>query len=148
MTEMTDFQRKISALLPDCVLAFGEPFSGHTSFRIGGPAEVMAFPNSREQLRDILQACKKLHTVPAVLGAGTNVLAPDGGRSGLVICLKDALKGTERTDETHIRVMAGVTMSQAAVYAAGQGLSGLEFSHGIPGTVGGGIYMNSGAYGG
>ena len=76
------------------------------------------------------------------------VLAPDAGISGLVICLKDCLDGMEQLDETHIRVMAGVTMSRAAVFAANLGLSGLEFAHGIPGTVGGGVYMNAGAYGG
>jgi UDP-N-acetylmuramate dehydrogenase len=68
--------------------------------------------------------------------------------SGLVVCLKDALSGMERLDDTRIRVMAGVTMTRAAVYAANLGLAGLEFAHGIPGTVGGGVYMNAGAYGG
>ena len=66
----------------------------------------------------------------------------------MVICLKDCLDGMEQMDETHIRIMAGVTMSRAAVFAANLGLSGLEFAHGIPGTVGGGVYMNAGAYGG
>ena len=84
----------------------------------------------------------------AILGAGTNVLAPDEGVSGLVICLKDALTGMEALPENRIRVMAGVTMSRAAVFAANLGLSGLEFAHGIPGTIGGGVYMNAGAYGG
>jgi UDP-N-acetylmuramate dehydrogenase len=67
---------------------------------------------------------------------------------GLVICLKDCLDGMEQLDDTTIRVMAGVTMTRAAVFAANLGLSGLEFAHGIPGTVGGGVYMNAGAYGG
>jgi UDP-N-acetylmuramate dehydrogenase len=66
----------------------------------------------------------------------------------MVICLKDALDGMEQLNETTIRVMAGVTMTRAAVFAANLGLSGLEFAHGIPGTVGGGVYMNAGAYGG
>jgi len=65
-----------------------------------------------------------------------------------VICLKDCLGGMEQLDTTHIRVAAGVTMTRAAVFAANLGLSGLEFAHGIPGTVGGGVYMNAGAYGG
>ena len=103
MTEMTDFQRNLTALL-DCRTA--------------------------------------------ILGAGTNVLAPDEGLDGLVICLKDCLDGIEQLDETRIRVMAGVTMSRAAVFAANVGLSGMEFAHGIPGSVGGGVYMNAGAYGG
>jgi len=108
----------------------------------------MAFPKSTEELSRILKASALLDTKPAILGAGTNVLAPDEGISGLVICLKDCLSGMERLDHEQIRVAAGVTMTRAAVYAANQGLSGMEFAHGIPGTVGGGIYMNAGAYGG
>ncbi|MBQ8834693.1 MAG: UDP-N-acetylmuramate dehydrogenase [Oscillospiraceae bacterium] len=148
MTELTDFQRKISAFLPEMELRFDEPMAKHTSFRIGGGAEVMAFPKNREELAKLLKTFALLDTKFAILGAGTNVLAPDEGISGLVICLKDCLDGMERLDDTHIRVMAGVTMSRAAVFAANLGLGGLEFAHGIPGTVGGGVYMNAGAYGG
>ena len=148
MTELTDFQRKISALLPDLELRMMEPMSRHTSFRIGGPVEVMAFPKSSEELSQLLKVSALLDTKPVILGAGTNVLAPDAGMSGLVICLKDCLDGMELVDDTHIRVMAGVTMTRAAIFAANHNLSGLEFAHGIPGTVGGGVYMNAGAYGG
>jgi len=148
MTELTDFQRKITAFLPEIELRFQEPMAKHTSFRIGGPAEVMAFPKTREELAEVLKTSALLDCKTAILGAGTNVLAPDAGLEGLVICLKDCLDGMEQLDETHIRVMAGVTMSRAAVFAANLGLSGLEFAHGIPGSVGGGVYMNAGAYGG
>ena len=148
MTEITAFQRKIADLLPDIDLKMNEPLARHTSFRIGGPAEVMAFPASAEELSRLLRAAGELGIAPAILGAGTNVLAPDEGLPGLVVCLKDCLGGMERLDGSHIRVYAGVTMARAAVFAAGLGLSGLEFAHGIPGTVGGGVYMNAGAYGG
>ena len=148
MTDFTDFQQKMRAFLPDIKLCFNESMAKHTSFRIGGEAEVMAFPKNREELAELLKVSVLLDTKPAILGAGTNVLAPDEGLRGLVICLKDALDGMERLDETHIRVMAGVTMTRAAMFAAGLGLSGLEFAHGIPGSVGGGVYMNAGAYGG
>jgi len=148
MADLTVFQKKLSELLGDVELRFFEPMSKHTSFRIGGEAEVMAFPKSTEELSRILKASALLDTKPAILGAGTNVLAPDEGISGLVICLKDCLSGMERLDHEQIRVAAGVTMTRAAVYAANQGLSGMEFAHGIPGTVGGGVYMNAGAYGG
>ena len=148
MTELTDFQRKISAFLPEIELRFEESMAKHTSFRIGGGAEVMAFPKTAEELAQILKASALLDCKTAILGAGTNVLAPDEGLQGLVICLKDCLDGMEQLDETHIWVSAGVTMARAAVFAANLGLSGLEFSHGIPGTVGGGVYMNAGAYGG
>ncbi|MBQ3192415.1 MAG: UDP-N-acetylmuramate dehydrogenase [Oscillospiraceae bacterium] len=148
MTELTDFQRKLSALVPELELRFQEPMAKHTSFRIGGGAEIMAFPKNREELAQLLKASALLDCKPAILGAGTNVLAPDAGMDGLVICLKDCLDGMEQVNETTIRIMAGVTMSRAAVFAANLGLSGLEFAHGIPGSVGGGVYMNAGAYGG
>lgn len=148
MTELTVFQRKIADLLPKMELRFAEPLDKHTSFRIGGPAEVMAFPKSKEELSEILKVSALLDCKPVILGAGTNVLAPDDGIPGLVICLKDGLDGMERLDDTTIRIAAGVTMTRAAVFAANLGLSGLEFAHGIPGTVGGGVYMNAGAYGG
>ena len=147
MLELTDFQRKTAAFLPEMELRFAEPMSKHTSFRIGGGAEVMAFPKTKEELAQVLKMSALLDCKCAILGAGTNVLAPDAGIPGLVICLKDCLDGMEQLDDTHIRVMAGVTMSRAAVFAANLGLSGLEFAHGIPGTVGGGVYMNAGAYG-
>ena len=148
MKEFTDFQEKLARNCPDIRILYNEPMAKHTSFRIGGAAEAMAFPKNAEELARLLKVSHLLDRTPAILGAGTNVLAPDEGMGGLVICLKDCLDGMERLDETHIRVMAGVTMTRAAMFAARQGLSGLEFAHGIPGTVGGGVYMNAGAYGG
>ena len=148
MTELTDFQRKLSAFLPNLDLRFQEPMAKHTSCRIGGPVEVMAFPRNREELAELLKTSALLDCKTAILGAGTNVLAPDEGIDGLVICLKDCLDGMERLDDTRIRVMAGVTMTRAAVFASNLGLGGMEFAHGIPGSVGGGVYMNAGAYGG
>ena len=148
MSVLKDFQQRISVSIPDVELRYNEPMSKHTSFRIGGPVEVMAFPASVEALSALLRAAAQLQIQPAILGAGTNVLAPDSGLQGLCICLKDALDGVELLDDNRIRVMAGVTMTRAAVFAANNGLSGMEFAHGIPGTVGGGVYMNAGAYGG
>ena len=148
MTHLTDFQQKISALLPDIEIRFHESMAKHTSFRIGGDAEAMAFPKNAAELSNILKMSALLDMTPAILGAGTNVLAPDEGITGLVICLKDCLDGMELLEDNRIRVMAGVTMTRAAVFAANHGLGGMEFAHGIPGTIGGGVYMNAGAYGG
>lgn len=148
MTEFSDFQGKIRTLLPEIEIRFAEPMAKHTSFRIGGDVWAMAFPKSSEEISRCLKAGRTLGVPCYILGAGTNVLAPDEGMAALVLCLKDALDGLERLDETGIRVAAGVTMTRAAMFAANQGLSGLEFAHGIPGTVGGGVYMNAGAYGG
>lgn len=148
MMKLNDFQQKIAALLPKIELRYNESMARHTSFRIGGPAEIMAFPKSAEELAQILKMSSSTDCKYAILGAGTNILAPDKGIAGLVICLKDCLDGIVRLDGNRIRVGAGVTMTRAAVYAAGQNLGGMEFAHGIPGTVGGGVYMNAGAYGG
>ena len=144
----SDLQQAASELFQGMEFRMDEPMAKHTSFRIGGPAEVMLFPKCAEELAFALKQSKKLDTSLAILGAGTNILAPDDGVPGIVICLKDGMDGMTRLDETHIRVMSGVTMSRAAVFAANNGLAGMEFAHGIPGTVGGGVYMNAGAYGG
>ena len=148
MMELTPLQKELAALLPGVLLCFNEPMYKHTSFQIGGNAEVMAFPKNTEELSKILNKSMVLDCKIAILGAGTNILAPDEGISGLIICLKDCLDGLELLEDNCIRVNAGVTMSRAAVFAAKNGLSGMEFAHGIPGTVGGGVYMNAGAYGG
>ena len=146
--ELTDFQKKLVTLLPEMKLAMNEPMAKHTSFCVGGPVEVMAFPKDADELAQLLKTSALLHVTPGILGAGTNVLAPDDGIRGLVICLKDCMDGMQQLDGNRIRVAAGVTMTRAAVFAANLGLGGLEFAHGIPGTVGGGVYMNAGAYGG
>ncbi len=145
MRELTSLQKQLSSI---CELKYFEPMSSHTSFRIGGEAEIMAFPKNAEELADVLQQATALGVKPRILGAGTNVLAPDEPLEGIVICLKDCLDGMELQQDSRIAVMAGVTMTRAAMFAAKNGLSGLEFAHGIPGTVGGGVYMNAGAYGG
>lgn len=148
MPGMTNIQKKLTAALPECELRFNEPMHAHTSFRIGGNAAIMAFPKDAATLTKLVDLSRLLDLKYRILGAGTNVLAPDEGIGELVICLKDCLDGMKLLDDTTLQVMAGVTMTRAAVFAANHGLSGMEFAHGIPGTVGGGIYMNAGAYGG
>lgn len=148
MTDLTDLQQKTAALTGAVELRFWEELAKHTSFRIGGGAEIMAFPKDTQELAGILRAAAQLNAPLRILGAGTNVLAPDEGLEGITVCLKDCLTGLERREGNVLRCAAGVTMSRAAAFAAGEGLSGLEFAHGIPGTVGGGVYMNAGAYGG
>lgn len=148
MTNLTEFQEKIRDLFPENDILFDEPMAKHTSFRIGGPAEVMLFPKSADELSVVLKKMSELGINPHILGAGTNVLAPDAGLPGLTICLKDALDGMEELEDGKIRVAGGVTMTRAAVFAATRNLGGMEFAHGIPGTVGGGVFMNAGAYGG
>ena len=148
MTDLTVFLHAVHANIPALELRSAEPMSAHTSFRIGGPAELMAFPKNTDELSKLLSLANENNITPRILGAGTNVLAPDEGMAELVICLKDCLDGMQLLEDNCLRVSAGVTMTRAAVFAANHGLAGLEFAHGIPGTVGGGVYMNAGAYGG
>ena len=143
-----DFKEKIRGFLPAFMIREEEPLSEHTSFRIGGPAELMVFPQNSQELSQILREASNFGIKPKILGAGTNVLAPDEGVRGLVICLRDTFMGLTLLENDQIEAMAGMTLARTAMFAAGNNLSGLEFAHGIPGTVGGGIYMNAGAYGG
>lgn len=148
MDHLTLLQRQLTAAFPELDLRLDEMLARYTSFRIGGPAEVMAFPRNQQELARLLQGADQMGIRPVILGAGTNILASDAGRRGLVICTKGCLDGVEQVDSTHIRALAGTTMAKLATFAANVGLSGLEFAHGIPGSVGGGLYMNAGAYGG
>ena len=125
-----------------------EPLAAHTSFRIGGPARWMAFPKTVEEVRTLLRLAREADIPVRLLGAGTNVLAPDEGVDALVLCLKDVLRGVRLPEGNCIEAMAGETLASVAVFARKNGLTGLEFAHGIPGTLGGGVYMNAGAYGG
>ena len=148
MDLICNFMEGLQGMLPAHLIRREELLSKHTSFRIGGPAEVMVFPQNPEQLSAILHQAQLVGIRPKILGAGTNVLAPDEGVRGLVICLRDTFMGLTLLDNHRIEAMAGMTLAQTAMFAAKNDLSGLEFAHGIPGTVGGGIYMNAGAYGG
>lgn len=142
---MTFFEL-IRKSFPAVKLLKNEPMSSHTSFRIGGPA-VMAFPSSCEDLTDLYRFCLENQIEPLILGAGTNVLAPDKGLERLVICTKDLTRMSDLGDG-RIEAECGVLLARLACFARDLGLTGLEFSHGIPGSVGGGVYMNAGAYGG
>lgn len=148
MSQGSALFRTLRQKLPSVALRAEEPLSARTSFRIGGPAEVMAFPLNAEQLKAVLLAARELGVCPLILGAGTNVLAPDEGIRGLVIYTRDALREMRLLTPTRIEAMAGTPMARLALFAKDAGLTGLEFAHGIPGTIGGGIYMNAGAYGG
>ncbi len=126
----------------------GEPLCRHTSFQIGGPVSVLVFPETEEQLRQVLQLSRRYDVKPMVLGAGTNVLAPDQGLDTLMIETRTGLTALRELEEGLLEAECGVTMARLATFAMERGFTGLEFAHGIPGTVGGGVYMNAGAYGG
>ena len=128
-------------------ILFDEPLSRHSSFRIGGPARRMAFPADLDQLRRLTDLGRDCGGRPLILGNGTNVLFPDEGLDRLVISTRDLCE-VRREGETELRADAGATLARLAVFAQQNGLAGLEFAHGIPGSVGGAVCMNAGAYGG
>ena len=140
------FLNKLQQAFPNLQLCEAEPMANHTSFRIGGPAP-MAFPSSENELINLYRFCLREEVQPLVLGAGTNILAPDAGLSRLVICTRQMTELRDCGDGI-IEAQCGVLLAKLASFARDLGLTGLEFAHGIPGSVGGGIYMNAGAYGG
>ena len=148
MIDWNEISKELHAAVPALTIFEEEPLSRHTSFRIGGPAALFVKPSDEEQLAQVLRFAASREILPRILGAGTNVLAPDEGLRELVVCTKDALLGLSDLGGRKIEAYAGETLSKTAVFAKNIGLTGLEFAHGIPGTVGGGVYMNAGAYGG
>ena len=118
--------------------------SRHTSFRTGGGAKRMAFPENDEQLVLLMKEARKCGARPFILGNGTNLLAPDEGLDRLVVSLS-AMRGMAQEGEDVITAEAGVPLVRLADYACQLGLTGLEFAHGIPGSLGGAVYMNGGA---
>ena len=143
------FDQQAADYLPDLRIEKEEPMDRHTSFRIGGPARRMAFPERGEQLVLLLDMAARCGARPLVMGNGTNLLAPDEGLDRLVIDTSAGLSRVEAggTPGT-ILAEAGASLARVADFACRQGLAGLEFAHGIPGTVGGAVCMNAGAYGG
>ena len=131
-----ELDEKLRDYLPDLPVSAEEPLSKYTSFRIGGPARRMAFPRNAEQLVLLLNFAGECGARPYVLGNGTNVLFPDEGVDRLVISTRD---------------MADIQLLVGGIVRAGAGASlarTADFAHGIPGSVGGGVFMNAGAYGG
>ena len=144
----TELDKWIAAYLPDLKVVCDEPMSRHTSFRVGGPAKRMAFPEKGEQLVLLLETARELGASPLVIGNGTNLLAPDEGLDRLVINTTGLCRLEAGEAPGTVTADTGVTLARLADFACRQGLTGLEFAHGIPGTVGGGVCMNAGAYDG
>lgn len=143
-----EFDKAIEQYLPDLEVLQDEPMSRHTTFRIGGPAKRMAFPSSREQLVLLMSFAKNYGANPLVIGNGSNLLVPDEGLDRLVIDTSANLNRVERGSGNTVLADAGATLARTADLACKSGLTGLEFAHGIPGSLGGAVCMNAGAYGG
>lgn len=142
-------EKRLQRILESEDLLYNEPMKAYTTFRVGGPAKWMASPQDEQQLRVILQICRESGIPYFILGRGSNLLVSDSGFDGVVVNLRKHFNRIDVDKENKtITAQAGASLpavSQAALMA---GLTGLEFAAGIPGTMGGGLFMNAGAYGG
>jgi len=140
--------QEIKRELPGLELYENEPMAGHCSFRIGGPARALAVPQDVTGLTRLCYLLKKHELAPYVLGNGTNILFPDEGLPDLFLLSTGKLTKMFLLPDGAIYAEAGVPLAKLAGFAQQNGLAGLEFASGIPGTLGGGLMMNAGAYGG
>ena len=143
---MKQWLDSVTEAMPELVIRTEEPMSKHTTFRIGGAAEVFAAPDARE-LPQLLAMAKGADVPVTVIGNGSNLLVGDRGIAGLVIEIGERMSEV-RIEGTILVAGAGALLSKAAQTAAAAGLGDLEFAAGIPGSVGGAVVMNAGAYGG
>ncbi len=133
---------------PELNIRENEPMREHTSFKIGGPVSAMAFPKSKAELELLCKTAKAAGIKPLIIGNGSNLLVSDEPLDIFVIKTFDGLSEVKLIGENTVYAESGLLLSKLAVFALNNGLSGLEFAHGIPGTVGGAVSMNAGAYGG
>ncbi len=133
-------------------IRYGEPMKNYTSFKIGGVADIMVFPQDLHDLSNILKIAEEERISVFILGKGTNILVKDSGVRGIVVNLqrfdKIMVVSEEDNDETLLFAEAGVSLLRLLNFAATHNLSGLEFASGIPGSVGGAIFMNAGSFDG
>ena len=144
---MTDIINTLTSAVPGLKILENEPMSAHTSFRIGGPARIFIEAESEKQLAAIVQALAKTDVKRLVVGRGSNLLVRDEGFDGVVIHLGEGFDRVIVTRST-VHAEAGANLAAIASAAMQHGLTGMEFAHGIPGSLGGALLMNAGAYGG
>ena len=124
-----------------------EPMKNHTTFKIGGPAQYYVTPESVTQIQEVVSLCRDVNIPLHVIGNGSNILVGDDGVDGVVLALFNTFSDYEIKDNV-ITAQAGMSLIKLAVIALREGLTGMEFASGIPGSVGGAVYMNAGAYDG
>lgn len=141
-----EFYDKLEKIVSSEAIFEKEPMSKHTTFRIGGPADIFLTPKV-SQVLDVLKLAKEEHVPVTVIGNGSNLLVADKGIRGLVISFGKEAEEIQ-IEGTRMTVAAGTILAKVAAEAAKNSLTGLEFAAGIPGSIGGAIVMNAGAYGG
>ena len=141
------FLNKIEAFADKGALILGEPLCNHTTFRVGGKADAFLSVRNEEQLKKAVLLCKEYEVPFLILGNGSNLLVSDNGYRGMVILIGKDMSDI-RVEGTRVTALAGATLGSVAQAAAKNSLGGMEFASGIPGTIGGAIVMNAGAYDG
>ena len=147
MTNLERLARRLERELPGLELRRDEPMARHTTFKVGGPATLMALPGTEEELLAAVRTALEEGITPLFVGNGSNLLVDDAGLDALVVKTAPRVSRVEVRENT-LRAGAGISLAQLASEAADHGLTGLEFAHGIPGSLGGAVVMNAGAYGG
>lgn len=145
MDRFTVLQQELVRRCPTLELRENEPMSQHTTFRIGGPARLFLAPRMAAELAAALESCREAGIRPLFLGNGSNLLVPDKGYDGVVLSMGEYARLS--FEEGRIYASGGALLSKVAAAALEHGLTGLEFAGGIPGSAGGAVVMNSGAYG-
>ena len=142
-----DFYKDICSIVGDERILTNEPMSRHTTFRIGGPADYFIMPGTAEELAQVIRLCREADMPFYIMGNGSNLLVGDKGYRGAVIQIFKRMNEVRVQDDC-IYAQAGALLSKIAAEALKAGLGGFEFASGIPGTLGGALMMNAGAYGG
>ena len=147
-TELRSFLREARSRRPELTILENEPMSRHCSFRIGGACDAMLLPSSIEDIEAVCALLAECGEKPFLMGNGTNLLVTDAPLHRIVLRMGEEFSRVDPVNGTALRAESGATLSRLASFAAARGLAGLEFAHGIPGTLGGAVSMNAGAYGG
>lgn len=147
-TELRSFLREARSRRPELTILENEPMSRHCSFRIGGACDAMLLPSSIEDVEAVCALLAECGEKPFLMGNGTNLLVTDAPLHRIVLRMGEEFSRVDPVNGTALRAESGATLSRLASFAAARGLAGLEFAHGIPGTLGGAASMNAGAYGG
>ena len=142
-----DLYRELLNAAEGAEVFVNEPMSRHTTFRVGGPADYFVMPSDTGEIGRVIRLCREADVPYYVMGNGSNLLVGDGGYRGVIIQISRNMSRIE-TDGTRIRAQAGALLSKVAAAALEASLAGMEFASGIPGTLGGALRMNAGAYGG
>ena len=147
-TELRSFLREARSRRPELTILENEPMNRHCSFRIGGACDAMLLPSSIEDVEAVCALLAECGEKPFLMGNGTNLLVTDAPLHRIVLRMGEDFSRVDPVNGTALRAESGATLSRLALFAAARGLAGLEFAHGIPGTLGGAVSMNAGAYGG